>query len=92
MDDATTTGAVPSDEDVAVVWRLQVQLARFKAQHGREPERWLMAARVARSAIAALRTMLVDDDGRAIPPEELTRLWGVVVEIVPDLPQGAVLR
>lgn len=87
-------GILPTDEQQAIMAGLKRNLDRYRARQadGASPARWLMAPRIARAAIACLRCMLEGDDGREIPPDELTQLWGVPVEIVTDLPQGAVFR
>lgn len=65
---------------------------RYQATRGTMPERILLAHRIARSLIAELRDKMPNDPGGEIPPEQLTVLFGVPVELVHDLPQGVVLR
>lgn len=81
-----------------IAQRLFARAKAWHERHGRMPSHWLMSRRIARQVIAELRPLLVaEEDGaplddREIPPEQLTTLFGVAVELVEDLPQGAVLR
>jgi hypothetical protein len=59
---------------------------------GRKPTRWLLSARVARLLVEELRPMLQGEARESATVEDLTQFFGLPVELVTDLPQGAVLR
>lgn len=66
--------------------------SRYEAANGKLPERILLSHRIARGLIAELRDKMPNDPGGEIPPEQLTVLFGVPVELAHDLPQGISLR
>lgn len=72
--------------------RLRVQLGRYEGFHKKSPGRWLLSRRIARQIVEELRPLLTGPEQQTACVEDLTGLFGVPVELVSDLPQGAVLR
>lgn len=73
--------------------RLRVQLERYEQFHrGKSPGKWLLSTRIARQIVEELRPLLTGPEQDTACIEDLTGLFGVPVELVTDLPQGAVLR
>lgn len=72
--------------------RLRVQLERYEGFHKKSPGKWLLSTQIARQIVEELRPLLTGPEQQSACIEDLTGLFGVPVELVTDLPQGAVLR
>jgi hypothetical protein len=71
--------------------RLRHEL-EHRAARGEVLTRWLMSRRIAGQIVEELRPHLSEPEQRTTRIENLTGLFGLPVELVADLPQGAVLR
>lgn len=72
--------------------RLRMLVDRYETRHGRAPAKWLMSPRIARQVVEELRPLLRGDEQVSASVDDLTGMFGVPIELVADLPQGAVLR
>lgn len=72
--------------------RLRIQVERYEAFHKKPPTRCLLSTRVARAIVEELRPLLTGPEQQTARIEDLTGLFGVPVELVTDLPQGAIWR
>jgi len=92
METMTPLQAQPGWQQSPTCVRLRVQLERYERFHKAPPGKWLLSTRIARQVVEELRPLLTGPEQQTARIEDLTGLFGLPVELVTDLPQGAVLR